>query len=74
MVKAKKIAVCIESSLFLAEILGNVTHSSRSGNIEKFEKVFAFKKYMSETVRKEVENRLKKITYLIGDVGVDPCF
>jgi|APSaa5957512535_1039671.scaffolds.fasta_scaffold02275_3 hypothetical protein len=69
MVKAKKIAVCIDSSLLLAEVFGNETHSSRSGNIEKLEKIFPFKKYMSETVKKEVENRLKVIICLIGDVS-----
>ncbi len=52
MVKAKKIAVCIDSSLLLAEVFGNETHSSRSGNIEKLEKIFTFKKYLSETVKK----------------------
>ena len=69
MVNAKKIVVCIDSSLFLAEIFGNKIHSSRSGTIDRLEKIFNFKKYMSKTVQDEVENRLKDITDLIGDIS-----
>lgn len=69
MVKAKQIAVCIDSSLFLAEVFGNETQSSRSGSIDKLEKIFTFKKYMSETVKEEVENRLSNVACLIGDAS-----
>ena len=69
MVKAQNFAVCIDSSLLLAEVFENGVHLSRSGHIEKLEKKFTFKKYMSETVKKEVENRVNEITALIGDMS-----
>ena len=69
MVKAKKIVVCIDSSLFLAEVFGNETQSSRSGAIDKLEKFFTFEKYMSETVKEEVKNRLSSITCLIANTS-----
>ncbi len=69
MVKANDIAVCIDSSLLLAKVFENGVHSSRSGHIEKLEKKFTFKKYMPETVKKEIENRVGEITSLIGNIS-----
>lgn len=71
MPKAKKIAVCVDSSIFLAEIFGNETQSSRSGAIDRFHQIFPFEKSMSETVKTEVENRLASVTLLIDCISKD---
>ena len=68
MVKRKKIAICIDSSLLLAEIFENSVHTTRVNFISKMEKYFGFKKYMSQTVKKEVEGRVEQITSMITDI------
>ena len=69
MPKREKIAVCVDSSIFLAEVFGNETQSTRVGAIDKSQKIFQFKKYMSVTVKNEISRRLSKITTLIGQVS-----
>lgn len=65
MPKANNVAVCVDSSIFLAETFGNETQSSRSGAIDRFQQIFLFEKCMSKTVKTEVENRLSTITSLV---------
>lgn len=63
--------MCVDSSIFLAEVFGNETQSTRIGAIDKYQKIFEFKKYMSETVKKEVNNRLSEIIILIEQISKD---
>lgn len=65
MVRTAKISVCVDSSIFLAEVFSNETHSTRAGAIDRYQKIFQFKKCMSETVKNEVENRMCKVTSLV---------
>ena len=44
-----KIAVCIGSSIFLAKVFGNETLSTRTGAIDRYQKL-QFKRCMSESV------------------------
>lgn len=71
MPKPKKIDVCADSSIFLAEIFGNETQSTRVGAIDKFQKILEFKKYISKTVSSEVSHRLSEITTLIEQISKD---
>ena len=69
MVNAGKTAVCVDSSIFLAEVFGNEVQSSRSGAIDKFQNLFSFEKCMSETVKSEIEKRINAVTLFIGQVS-----
>jgi len=60
-----KIAVCVDSSIFLAEVFGNETQSTRAGAIDRYQKTFQFKKCMSATVKIEVGRRMCEVTELI---------
>lgn len=69
MPRSVKIAVCVDSSIFLAEVFDNATQSTRSGAIDRYQKIFQFKKYMSKTVKNEVGNRKSEIANLIALVS-----
>lgn len=71
MPRKAKIAVCVDSSIFLAEVFGNETQSTRAGAIDRYQKRFQFKKCMSETVENEVGQRMREITELIELVSKD---
>jgi hypothetical protein len=66
-----KIVVCVDSSIFLAEVFGNETQSTRAGAIDKYQKIFQFKKCMSETVKNEVDRRMCEVTKLIEQASKD---
>ena len=44
MPRSVKIAVCVDSSIFLAEVFGNETQSTRAGAIDRYQKIFRFKR------------------------------
>lgn len=71
MPKRTKIVVCVDSSIFLAEVFGNETQSTRTGAIDRYQKIFQFKKYMPETVKNEVGRRMCEVTKLIELVSKD---
>lgn len=68
MANAGDIAVCVDSSIFLAEVFGNETQSSRSGAIDQFQNIFSFEKCMSETVKNEIEDRIVAVTGFIEQI------
>ncbi len=63
------IVVCVDSSIFLAEVFGNEVQSSRSGVIDKFHNLFSFEKCMSKTVKCEIDNRISVMTRFIDHVS-----
>lgn len=71
MPRSAKIAVCVDSSIFLAEVFGNETQSTRAGAIDRYHAIFQFKKCMSETVKNEVDRRMCEVTKLIERVSKD---
>lgn len=64
-------AVCADSSIFLAEVFDNETQSTRAGAIDRYQRIFQFKKYMSETVKNEVDRRVRKVTELVEQASKD---
>ena len=64
-----KIAVCVDSSIFLAEVFGNETQLTRVGAIDMYQKMFQFKKCMSETVKIEVGRRMCELIELIAQTS-----
>ena len=58
-------AVCVDSSIFLAEVFGNKTQSTRMGAIDRYQEIFHFKRCMSETVKDEVVRRMCEVTALV---------
>ncbi len=71
MPRRAKIAVCVDSSIFLAEVFGNETQSTRVGAIDKYQKIFQFKRCMSETVKDEVGHRMCEVTALVERISKD---
>lgn len=71
MPRSAKIAVCVDSSIFLAEVFGNETQSTRAGAIDWYQAIFQFKKCMSETVKNEVGRRVCEVAELIERVSKD---
>ncbi len=71
MPKKEKIVVCVDSSIFLAEVFGNETQSTRAGAIGKFQQIFQFEKCMPKTVKDEVESRLSEIIKLVEELSKD---
>ena len=71
MPRSVKIAVCVDSSIFLAEVFGNETQSTRAGAIDRYQEIFQFKKCMSETVKNEVDRRMCDVTKLIERASKD---
>lgn len=71
MPRRARIAVCVDSSIFLAEVFGNETQSTRAGAIDRYQKIFQFKKCMSETVKNEVGRRMCEVTKLVAWVSKD---
>ena len=71
MTRRIKIAVCVDSSIFLAEVFGNETQLTRVGAIDRYQKDFQFKKCMSETVKGEVSGRMCEVTTLIEQTSKD---
>ena len=71
MPRRAKISVCVDSSIFLAEVFGNETQSTRAGAIDRYQKIFQFKKCMPETVKNEVDRRMREVTKLIELVSKD---
>ena len=69
MPRSANIAVCVDSSIFLAEVFDNATRSTRVGAIDRYQKIFQFKKCMSETVKNEVGNRKSEVANLIERVS-----
>ena len=69
MPSSTKIAVCVDSSIFLAEVFGNETQSTRAGAIDRYQKTFQFKKCMSETVKSEVGRRMCEVMELIAQTS-----
>ena len=71
MPRRTKIVICVDSSIFLAELFGNETQSTRAGAIDRYQKIFQFKKCMPETVKNEVGRRMCEVTNLIGLASKD---
>ena len=69
MPRKSKIVICVDSSIFLAEVFGNETQLTRTGAIDRYQKILQFKKCMSETVKNEVSRRMCEITNLIEQVS-----
>ncbi|MYH04667.1 MAG: hypothetical protein F4140_07380 [Cenarchaeum sp. SB0675_bin_21] len=69
MPNSTKIAVCVDSSIFLAEVFGNETQSTRVGAIDRYQKTFQFKKCMSATVKIEVGRRMCEVIKLIAQTS-----
>lgn len=69
MPRSAKIAVFVDSSIFLAEVFGNETQSTRAGAIDRYQKIFQFKKCMSKTVENEVRLRVREVMNLIEQVS-----
>ena len=69
MPRSAKIAVCADSSIFLAEVFDNVTQSTRIGAIDRYQKIFQFKKCVSKTVENEVNCRMCEVTNLIEQIS-----
>ncbi len=44
MPRRTKITVCVDSSIFLAEVFGNETQLTRVGAIDRYQGIFRFKK------------------------------
>lgn len=60
MVKATTIAICIDSSLLLAKVFDNGVHSSRSGHIDKLEKILLSKNTCLKPSKKKLKIELRK--------------
>lgn len=71
MPRRAKIAVCVDSSIFLAEVFGNETQSTRAGAIDRYQVIFRFKKCMPETVKNEVGYRTCEVTALVEQASKD---
>ena len=71
MPRRTKITVCVDSSIFLAEMFGNETQLARVGAIDRYQGIFRFKKCMPETVKKEVDHRMYEVTALIAQASKD---
>ena len=71
MPRRAKIAVCVDSSIFLAEVFGNETQSTRVGSIDRYQGIFQFKKCMPTTVKNEVDHRVCEVTALVAQASKD---
>ena len=65
MPRRAKIAVCVDSSIFLAEVFGNDTQSTHAGAVDRYQGIIQFKKCMPEAVKNEAGHRTCKVTALV---------
>ena len=71
MPRSAEIAVCVDSSIFLAEVFGNETQSTRAGAIDRYQGIFRFEKCMPETVKNEVGHRMYEVTAPVARASKD---